>query len=229
MYICRHKKKQMKLIVSILTIVLGCVWGSNICLAQEVPIARNDTISINNESAVNEITYKEIDFLKNDSSIEQAEAEIVSQTLKNGKAYLIEQNRMMIFYPYEKSFGSDTIYYRVCAADKCSSAKVIVDVLNPKTINVFVPSSFSPNGDGINDKFFIKGIENYPDNNFYVFSRWGSKVYETKNYSNNSAWNGYYSKNGAITENKLPCGTYFYKLVVKEKNSTKSGYIIIKY
>ncbi len=219
----------MKQVVSILTIVFVSILGHNICSAQEIPITRNDTVSINNVSVKNEITYQEIDFLKNDSNIESGKVEIVKQTLKNGKAYLIEQNRMMIFYPYDNSFGSDTIYYRVCVEDNCSSAKVIVDVLNPRTINVFVPSSFSPNNDGINDKFFIKGIENYPNNKFYVFSRWGNKVYEKKNYSNNNAWNGYYSKDGAITENKLPCGTYFYKLVVKEKNSTQSGYIVIKY
>lgn len=221
----------MKLTLPILLIVITIKLLSTTCMAQEMPITKNDTISIINRPTPDEIISKEIDFLKNDRNTEVGEVEITKQTLKTGKAYLIEKNRLMIFYPNPKNYGTDTVYYRVCNNDKCSSAKVIVHVLNPNTINVFIPSSFSPNGDGINDKFYIKGIENYPENELYVFNRWGNKVYEKTNYSNKNAWIGDYNKGGENTNSgeRLPQGTYYYKLIVKSKNSTRSGYIVIKY
>ncbi|MEL6987112.1 MAG: gliding motility-associated C-terminal domain-containing protein, partial [Bacteroidota bacterium] len=43
----------------------------------------------------------------------------------------------------------------------------------PSDCKVFVPNVFSPNGDGINDNFTIQGIESYPENQLFIFSRWG--------------------------------------------------------
>ncbi len=60
------------------------------------------------------------------------------------------------------------------------------DFLDPST---FVPEIFTPNGDGINDIFYIKGLKNYPEANLIVFDNMGHVVYRSQGpYVNN--WDG---------------------------------------
>ncbi|NOU60240.1 gliding motility-associated C-terminal domain-containing protein [Marinifilum caeruleilacunae] len=207
-----------------------------LCMGQtgQPPVAKNDTVSVTNQSSASEVVYIEIDFLKNDSfsSSDEIEKAILRQTDQFGKAYLIEDNTLMVYYPYEMSYGTDTIYYEICdQANRCSKALILVNVLDPNQVELFIPSSFSPNNDNINDKFYIKGIENYPENEFIVFSRWGTKVFEKKNYNNQDAWDGSYNNAGVKLGpgDKLPKGTYFFKLIIKDKEYVKSGYIVVKY
>ncbi|MBL7983619.1 MAG: gliding motility-associated C-terminal domain-containing protein, partial [Flavobacteriales bacterium] len=40
--------------------------------------------------------------------------------------------------------------------------------------DVELPTGFTPNGDGQNDRFIVRGIENYPENELIVFNRWGN-------------------------------------------------------
>jgi gliding motility-associated-like protein len=83
-----------------------------------------------------------------------------------------------------------------------------------------VPSGFSPNGDGQNDEFVIRGIENLAPNDFTVYNRWGVKVYESKDYQND--WNGT-ARNG----NALPADTYYFILNLPDRNPYKA-YIELK-
>ena len=56
-------------------------------------------------------------------------------------------------------------------------------------IDDFVPSGFSPNGDGINDLWIIPKLANCPKAKVTVYNRWGAKVYQNKlNYSE-TPWN----------------------------------------
>ncbi len=89
----------------------------------------------------------------------------------------------------------------------------------------------SPNGDGRNDFFYIKGLEKYPENTVEIYNRWGVKIYEAKGYNNaNVRFDGY--SDGRATINKgrlLPSGTYFYILKYNDNNISrdKSGYLYI--
>lgn len=74
----------------------------------------------------------------------------------------------------------------------------------------FIPEGFSPNGDGINDVFVIRGIEYYPTNTFTIFNRWGNKVFEANHYLN--TWNGTSTEGIRVGGTQLPVGTYFYTL-----------------
>ncbi len=218
----------------LLLILITCSFSKSFGQAVERPVAKNDTISITNYSETNDIIYVEIDFLGNDTfqDIDRLEASIVDQTDQFGKAHLIENNTLIIFYPYEFSFGIDTISYQICDGENnCAEAIIVVNVLDPDQVMLNIPSSFTPNNDGTNDKFFIDGIDKYPENEFIVFSRWGTKVYEKRNYTNNEAWDGGYNKAGVKLGpgDKLPKGTYFFKLIIKDKEYVKSGYIVIKY
>ncbi len=86
----------------------------------------------------------------------------------------------------------------------------------------------SPNNDGINDTFVIKGIELF-DNDLTIYNRWGNKVYETFNYKND--WGGIPNVERVINrKKKLPAGTYYYVLNVKNKSGkSTAGWLYINY
>jgi len=80
----------------------------------------------------------------------------------------------------------------------------INDYVFRETLNVplrpaIIPfNAFTPNGDGINDTWKIDHIEKWPNAQIYVYSRWGTKVFQTINYNND--WGG----------DDLPSATYYY-------------------
>ena len=87
-----------------------------------------------------------------------------------------------------------------------------------------MPEGFSPNGDGVNDRFVIDGLENYPNNTFTVFNRWGNQVFQSSPYSNE--WDGRWDKENRAGEG-LPIGTYFYILDLGNDTEPLSGYIYL--
>jgi gliding motility-associated-like protein len=115
------------------------------------------------------------------------------------------------------SDDDDTQYtLTVTAPDGCTAtANVLVKVLK----NIVVPNTFTPNGDGINDVWNIKYLENYPNCTVEIFNRYGEKLYSSVGYS--VPWDGTYK--GA----QLPTGTYYY--IINPKNGRKpvSGYVAI--
>ena len=65
-----------------------------------------------------------------------------------------------------------------------------------------VPNAFSPNGDGVNDKWIIENIQGYPDCTVKVFNRYGQAVFSSTGYS--KPWDG------TLNGTPLPVGTYYY-------------------
>lgn len=68
---------------------------------------------------------------------------------------------------------------------------------------LYIPNSFTPNGDGDNDYFFVEGVELDPNAfSLIIFDRWGSVVFETIDI--NKKWNGsinggeYFSHSGVF-------------------------------
>jgi gliding motility-associated-like protein len=55
---------------------------------------------------------------------------------------------------------------------------------------VFVPNTFTPNNDGLNDKLFVRGIGLRQLEYFRVFDRWGNVVFET--HDMDEGWDGNY-------------------------------------
>ncbi len=96
------------------------------------------------------------------------------------------------------------------------NASLIMDLTEPMELEM--PTGYSPNGDGANDVFFIRGLDAFPANTFTVFNRWGNVVYDRLNYRND--WAG-----EAANGEPLPDGTYFVILTVEQGSRTLQGYV----
>lgn len=89
----------------------------------------------------------------------------------------------------------------------------------------------TPDGDGINDNFRIKNIENYPDNTVEIYNRWGVKVFTTQGYDNDT--NSFVGiSNGRVTikaNDTLPAGVYYYIINYNDQgqSNSKTGYLYI--
>jgi len=61
--------------------------------------------------------------------------------------------------------------------------------------NMFIPNTFSPNGDGMNDIFYPRGSGIFTIKNIKIFTRWGELIFERSNFNANDvskAWDGTY-------------------------------------
>lgn len=76
---------------------------------------------------------------------------------------------------------------------------------------LFFPNTFSPNGDGTNDQWVIRGIEKYPDCDVRIYDRWGQELYQATGYSGSKAWDG------TTKAGKVPAGVYFYKVSLRDE------------
>ena len=84
---------------------------------------------------------------------------------------------------------------------------------------VDVPSGFTPDSDGFNDKFVITDIT-ASQAKLHVYNRYGNLVYQNQAYDN--TWDGTSSEN----DMELPDGTYFYVLEI-DGAASKTGYVYI--
>ena len=85
------------------------------------------------------------------------------------------------------------------------------EILIPDLGCIWIPSAFTPNGDGINDVWDINNSFLYPDIEVTVFNIWGKIVFEDSGYI--TPWDGMYD--GQM----VPSGTYYY--IVNTNNGDK--------
>ena len=106
-----------------------------------------------------------------------------------------------------------------------TASAINIDVNKCNNFDFNIPEGFSPNGDGINDVFVIRGIEYYPLNKFNIFNRWGNKVFEANPYRSN--WDGKTSFGLRVGGDDLPIGTYFYILDLGNSTPIYKGTIYL--
>jgi len=118
---------------------------------------------------------------------------------------------------YQNFQGSNTINVTLIVTngdETCNdTASIVIDI---KSI-IQIPTIFSPNGDGINDVFFIK-YRGYKDLTMTIFNRWGNKYYETTKPE--EGWTG----------NDAAEGTYFYIVngkSIDDKVFESKGYFML--
>ena len=117
--------------------------------------------------------------------------------------------------PFIKSPQSDVLYQlTVTGAGNCISRdQVKMNVLRKPLI----PNTFTPNGDGINDKWVVKNLEIYPNCVVEIYAPNGKLVF--KNIGYDQPWDG--KKDGV----DLPAGTYYYVVYPKSGRKEIVGYV----
>lgn len=90
---------------------------------------------------------------------------------------------------------------KVLSSNGCvGEGKVNIVVYQP----VYIPTAFTPNADGNNDLWELRGLEVYPNPEVQIFNRWGNIVFYSK---------GNYTPFDGTDSNKyLPDGMYIYKI-----------------
>jgi len=85
----------------------------------------------------------------------------------------------------------------------------------------------TPNGDGINDRLVIEELEASPNNSIRIFDRFGLKVFEQQNYTNQ--FDGSPNINNLVIkkEQGLPVGVYFYLVNLEDLGLEFQGFLYL--
>jgi gliding motility-associated-like protein len=106
--------------------------------------------------------------------------------------------------PHQTTTYNATVYYSkdgVVCSNKTSVTITVFQSCDGSLL--YIPNTFSPNNDGVNDIFRIRGQGITKVNYFRIYDRWGKLVYEADNVadSNDAAWNGGFKNDGGKPEN----------------------------
>jgi gliding motility-associated-like protein len=126
--------------------------------------------------------------------------------------YSNEQNPLFEF-PSDQG-GEYPVLLTVVDNNGCTDTYIHIITIND-IFQYYVPTGFTPNGDGINDVWKLYGAD-IDDTRFklQVFNRWGEIVFETTDP--NDAWVG---GNGLTGEYFIPDGVYLWRARVVSKST----------
>jgi gliding motility-associated-like protein len=123
----------------------------------------------------------------------------------------ISNNPFSCLPNYIKYMKSDILAYPLCNVGNPNDCPVSPDA----PTQIIIPNIFTPNGDGINDEFFIKGnkLTNFSCS---IFNRWGLLIYQWSDI--NGGWSG----------KDCTDGVYYYQVSYIDniqKVNSKSGFL----
>lgn len=90
-----------------------------------------------------------------------------------------------------------TTTYKLTASNpgRCSSSDEVKIIVLCEADNIFLPNTFSPNGDGMNEVFYPRGSGVRSIRALRIYNRWGERVFERQDISPNdpsAGWDGRY-------------------------------------
>ncbi|MBK9220686.1 MAG: gliding motility-associated C-terminal domain-containing protein [Saprospiraceae bacterium] len=109
----------------------------------------------------------------------------------------------------------DSWIYTLAIDDRNCSSLDSIFIRVKKSGNVFAPNVFSPNGDNINDYFYIQGFDQAIVEILFIYDRWGNKLFETHNVPVNDPSKGW---NGKFVDKQMNPGVYIYYAKIKINN-----------
>ena len=117
---------------------------------------------------------------------------------------------------YITAMDAATRAYPLCNLGNTNGCPVSTDV----PTQIILPNIFTPNNDGVNDTFFVKGA-NLSNFSCTIFNRWGNELYKWGDIT--TGWNGK-DKNGTTYDD----GTYYYVVTYTDntgKAQTQKGFV----
>lgn len=121
--------------------------------------------------------------------------------------------------------GSDEVGIEACDfTNLCTQQQITIKLGG----DITVYNAVSPDGNGKNEFLTIQYIDILPEtqsNTVFIYNRWGDEVFSVSDYNNDDRVFKGDNKNG----NKLPTGTYFYKIVFPNGKKTMTGFLELKY
>ena len=115
--------------------------------------------------------------------------------------------------------GCYNVLLTVTSTNGCRDSVMHPICIQPE-FDFYAPNTFTPNGDGINDEWFPKGIGiSLNDYDMMIFDRWGNLLYETHTWG--QGWDG--RANGG--SNIAQIDTYVWKVNLLDVFGNKHQYI----
>jgi gliding motility-associated-like protein len=116
----------------------------------------------------------------------------------------------------------------VSNAQGCAASDTVSVKLFCSESRINIPNAFTPNNDGLNDQFFIKGQGITTLNHLRIFNSWGTLVFERANLKiddKSAAWDGKYKGE------PVPMGVYVYfvEMSCNERTFTQKGVVTVVY
>jgi gliding motility-associated-like protein len=113
---------------------------------------------------------------------------------------------------YASPLTQHAVQLTIVNQDGCiATDEILVNAVSRR--NVYIPNAFSPNGDGINDRFTVfagRGVEGF--GYIHIFNRWGDKVFHRENVS--AATDGPGTWDGTFNGKEQDPGVYVYLVEV---------------
>jgi len=116
-------------------------------------------------------------------------------------------------YTYTQS-GYYTITLQATSSDGCSSTETKI-VFVSTDLKVFIPTTFTPNSDGVNDIFRVRA-PNLQNVEMKIFNQWGHLI-----YNNDNALSGW---DGSLKGNTVQNGTYSYLINVELNDGSEKTF-----
>ena len=184
-----------------------------------IPVAANDFVAADWLKSIRINTLNNDYDVKND--LDTASLKILNKA-EYGEVTILKAG-VIDYVPFKNRIGRDKFYYRICdRCNQCDTALIIIDLKDPP---LYLPEAISPNGDGFNDKFVIKGLEAFANSSLTIFGRDGVVIYKNEDYRND--WTGLQNTKNHNTI-AVPPGTYYYVLCLGGTKKIIKGFIYIR-
>jgi gliding motility-associated-like protein len=185
---------------------------------------------------IRENLYPEFTFETEDATCKKNELEVadgyVTIMMTNGNDIDVEKiewfevdenGAFIVDGPNLMDVDAGLYWVKVTSRQGCSAGKQVELKSEIRPFN-----GISRNGDGMNDIFLIKCLEQFPNNTVKIFNRAGTLVFQENNYDNiDIFFDGRSNKGVSMMGTNLPDGTYFYVIDKGDGSKPVAGYLEI--